>query len=304
MDIRLRIEEIVSSNPVVLFMKGNRQAPQCGFSARVVDVLDELVDDYLTVDVLADEAIREGVKEYGQWPTIPQLYVRGTLIGGADIVAEMMRAGELAPLLGVEGPRETEVPEVHVSDAAVAAFREYAGAPKPDVRLAIDRGLDAELDIEAPREGDLVLDLVTMRLSMDRASARRADGVSIDFVRGPSGTGFRIENPAAPPKVKRMSVEQLDELRRAGKPHLLVDVRTPEERAIAEIAGSELLDEDLRGKLADLDRATTLVLYCHHGVRSRTAAEHCIRMGFRDVWNVEGGIDAWSLRVDPAVARY
>lgn len=304
MDIRLRIEEIVSKSPVVLFMKGTRGAPSCGFSARVVDVLDELLEDYVTVDVLADEAIREGVKEYGQWPTIPQLYVRGKLVGGADIVAEMMRDGELAPLLGVDGPLETVVPEVHVSDAAVAAFRNYAGVAKPDVRMAIDRGFDAELDIDEPREGDVVLDLVTMRLSMDRATARRADGVSIDFVDGPDATGFRIENPSAPPKVRSMSVEQLAKLRESGKPHLLVDVRTPEERAIASIEGSELLDEDLRAKLEDLDRATTLVLYCHHGVRSRTAAEHCVRMGFRDVWNVEGGIDAWSARVDPGVRRY
>lgn len=304
MDIRLRIEEIVSKSPVVLFMKGTRGAPSCGFSARVVDVLDELLEDYVTVDVLADEAIREGVKEYGQWPTIPQLYVRGKLVGGADIVAEMMRDGELAPLLGVDGPLETVVPEVHVSDAAVAAFRKYAGVAKPDVRMVIDRGFDAELDIEEPREGDVVLDLVTIRLSMDRATARRADGVSIDFVDGPDATGFRIENPSAPPKVRSMSVEQLAKLRESGKPHLLVDVRTPEERAIASIEGSELLDEGLRAKLEDLDRATTLVLFCHHGVRSRTAAEHCVRMGFRDVWNVEGGIDAWSARVDPGVRRY
>lgn len=304
MDIRHRIEEIVSKNPVVLFMKGTRRAPSCGFSARVVDVLDELIDDYLTVDVLADEAIREGVKEYGQWPTIPQLYVRGKLVGGADIVTEMMRDGELATLLGVEGPRDVEIPEVHVSDAAVAAFRKYAGVDKPEVRIVIDRGFDAELDIEEPREGDLILDLVTMRLSMDRATARRADGVSIDFVEGPDATGFRVENPAAPPKVRSMNVQQLARLRESGKPHLLIDVRTPEERETASIAGSELLDEDLRAKLEDLDRATMLVLYCHHGVRSRRAAEHCLRMGFRDVWNVEGGIDAWSQRVDPSVPRY
>lgn len=304
MDIRLRIEEIVSKNPVVLFMKGTRRAPSCGFSARVVDVLDELLDDYVTVDVLADEAIREGIKEYGQWPTIPQLYVRGKLVGGADIVAEMMRDGELAPMLGVDGPREFELPEVHVSDAAVAAFRKYSGVGKPDVRIAIDRAFDAELDIEEPREGDVVLDLVSMRLSMDRATARRADGVSIDYVEGPDATGFRVENPAAPPKVRSMSVEQLAKLRESGKPHLLIDVRTPEERAAASIEGSELLDEDLRAKLEDLDRTTMLVLHCHHGVRSRRAAEHCVRMGFRDVWNVEGGIDAWSLRVDGRVPRY
>jgi monothiol glutaredoxin len=304
MDIRLRIEEVLAQGPVVLFMKGTRSAPSCGFSSRVVDVLDELLEDYVTVDVLADEAIREGIKEFGQWPTIPQLYVRGALVGGADIVAEMHRDGELAKVLEVEGPLETVIPEVHVSEAAAAAFRRYAGTAKPDVRLAVDRAFAAELDLESPREGDLVLDLMSLRLSMDRATARRADGVSIDFVEGPAATGFRVENPAAPPKVRSMSVEELDQLRREGKPHLLIDVRTPGERELAVIEGSELLDDDLKEKLEDLDRATTLVLACHHGVRSRVAAEHCVRMGFRDVWNVEGGIDAWSLRVDPTVPRY
>ena len=101
-----------------------------------------------------------------------------------------------------------------------------------------------------------------------------------------------------------MTVEELDRIRKSGKPHLLLDVRTPEERAIARIEGSELLDDAMRTKLEELDRGTTLVLACHHGVRSRAAAEHCLRMGFRDVWNVEGGIEAWSTRVDPKVPRY
>lgn len=303
-DVRARIEAILERESVVLFMKGTRSAPRCGFSARVVDALDELIDEYATVDVLEDETLREEVKRFSEWPTFPQLFVRGKLVGGADIVGEMARAGELAPLLGVAGPREERVPELHVTGAALAAFRRYSGDEKPDVRLAIDRAFDAELDLEAPRAGDVVVDLVSLRVAMDRATARRADGVTIDFVEGPTQSGFRVESPAAPPRVRRMSVEELAELRRSAKPHLLVDVRTPEERDIAEIDGSELLDDDLRAKLEDLDRSTTLVMYCHHGVRSRLAAEHCVRMGFRDVWNVEGGIDAWSERIDPKVARY
>lgn len=303
MDERQRIEEILGSANVVLFMKGTRTAPSCGFSAKVVDILDELVDDYRTVDVLADEALREQIKAYAQWPTLPQLYVGGKLVGGADIVSEMMRAGELAALLGVDGPRETTVPELRVTDAAIAAFRRYAGTDAVDVRLAIDRAFDAELDLEAPREGDVVVSSGPLRIAMDRATARRADGVSIDFVEGTEQSGFRIENPSAPPRVKALSVEALATMRAEGKPHLLIDVRTEEEHAIARIEGSERL-EVLRERLADLDRSRTLVLYCHHGVRSRAAAEHCVRMGFRDVWNVEGGIDAWSVRVDPAVPRY
>lgn len=97
------IEEIVSSQDVVLFMKGVPQAPQCGFSAAVVQVLTQLKVPFRSIDVLADGVVREGVKEYSNWPTIPQLYVKGEFIGGADIVREMFKSGELNALLGDKG---------------------------------------------------------------------------------------------------------------------------------------------------------------------------------------------------------
>ncbi len=92
---RDRLRSIIDSGPVVLFMKGNRQMPQCGFSAQVVQILDSLVPDYTTVDVLSDPHVRQGIKEYSSWPTVPQLYVRGEFVGGCDIVIEMYRSGEL-----------------------------------------------------------------------------------------------------------------------------------------------------------------------------------------------------------------
>ena len=92
---RDRLRSIIDSGPVVLFMKGNRQMPQCGFSAQVVQILDSLVPDYTTVDVLSDPDVRQGIKEYSSWPTVPQLYVRGEFVGGCDIVTEMYRSGEL-----------------------------------------------------------------------------------------------------------------------------------------------------------------------------------------------------------------
>ena len=96
---RKRISETIGSDRVVLFMKGDREAPQCGFSARVVQMLDRIVPDYTTVDVLADPAVRQGIKEFSNWPTIPQLYVAGELVGGCDIVTEMFQSGELATLM-------------------------------------------------------------------------------------------------------------------------------------------------------------------------------------------------------------
>jgi monothiol glutaredoxin len=97
---RKRIDELVKKNRVLLFMKGERSYPQCGFSATVVQILDSLIPDYETVDVLADPAIREGIKAYSQWPTIPQLYIDGEFQGGCDIVREMYASGELQEKLG------------------------------------------------------------------------------------------------------------------------------------------------------------------------------------------------------------
>ena len=92
---RSRIDDLVKNHRVLLFMKGDRSIPQCGFSATVVQILDTLLPEYATVNVLEDPEIREGVKEYSSWPTIPQLYVNGELQGGCDIIREMYETGEL-----------------------------------------------------------------------------------------------------------------------------------------------------------------------------------------------------------------
>lgn len=98
-----RIRADVQSNDVVLFMKGTREMPQCGFSARVAGVLNYMAVPYKDVDVLADPAIRQGIKDFSDWPTIPQLYVKGEFVGGCDIVTEMALSGELDALLDQKG---------------------------------------------------------------------------------------------------------------------------------------------------------------------------------------------------------
>ncbi len=98
-----RIKAIIASSDVVLFMKGVPTAPQCGFSAAVVQILSRLSVPFKSVDVLSDSEIREGIKAFSSWPTIPQLYVKGEFIGGCDIVREMFQAGELTALLSDKG---------------------------------------------------------------------------------------------------------------------------------------------------------------------------------------------------------
>ena len=99
-DAQARIGEIVKSNDIVLFMKGTALFPQCGFSSRAVAILDRLGAKYETVDVLQDAEIRSGIKQYSDWPTIPQLYVRGEFVGGSDIMMEMLESGELQEMIG------------------------------------------------------------------------------------------------------------------------------------------------------------------------------------------------------------
>jgi monothiol glutaredoxin len=98
-ELKARIDSLVTDNQVLLFMKGNKFFPQCGFSARAVGVLQQLNVPFHTVDVLADPDIRQGIKEYGSWPTIPQLYLKGELLGGSDILMEMFESGELAKMV-------------------------------------------------------------------------------------------------------------------------------------------------------------------------------------------------------------
>ncbi len=102
-DAKTQIKETVESNDVVLFMKGTATMPQCGFSSRVAGVLNYMGVDYKDVNVLADDAIRQGIKDFSDWPTIPQLYVKGEFVGGCDIITEMTLSGELDTLLETNG---------------------------------------------------------------------------------------------------------------------------------------------------------------------------------------------------------
>jgi len=302
--LRAHLDAIVASHRVVLFMKGTRFSPSCGFSASVVNLLDTLLGDYHTVDVLADPAVREGIKEYADWPTIPQLYLDGEFLGGADIVRAMHEDGSLAARLGVAAAPQT-VPTLHLTEAAAKALGEAAaGAEGLVLRLEVTARYAYDLFFGDAQPSDRVAVCGALRVHLDAASALRAEGTTIDYVVGSSGAGFRIDNPNEPAKVEGKSPVQVKAMRDAGEAFELVDVRTPEEHEVAAIEGARLLDPAYEHSLLAMDRATRLVFVCHHGVRSRQAAEHFVRKGFRSVFNLEGGIDAWSVTVDPTVPRY
>ncbi len=308
---RADFDRLVHSKPVVLFMKGNRRFPACGFSATVVGILDKLTGPtpaYDTVNILEDAQVREGMKEFSSWPTFPQLYVKGEFVGGCDIVKEMYASGELQKLLGADtlaaASPPVSAPRITLSPAAAKALLDAAAeAPGEVIRLAIDAEFRCDLQIAAREADDFEVASNGAVLYVERASAARADGVQIDFVEGPGGMAFKIDNPNEPPHVKRLAAKELKSLLDLGRIKLF-DVRPESERAMASIAEAKALDKKGQEELFALERGTAIALHCHHGVRSRAAAEELLREGFTNVYNLEGGIEAWSRDVDPSVPRY
>jgi len=298
------LQALIGSDRVVLFMKGNRGAPQCGFSATVVEILDRHVPEYTTVNVLADPAIRDGIKKLSDWPTIPQLYIGGEFVGGCDIVRQMEDEGELVTALG-DAVAEVEPPEITVTDAAAATFRDASVEGDRDdlLRVTIDSAFRHDLALGPSQERDIVVIANGIKLVFDPSSARRAKGLVIDHVREPQ-EGFKLDNPNAPTQVQQTSAAEVKAWLDAGERMQLLDVRTPEERATATIEGSTLVTSENIDELMALPTDTKIVLYCHHGVRSYQAAQHFAQKGFRELHNLVGGIDAWSSEVDDSVPKY
>src|SRR5262245_33679099 len=223
--LKQKIDQLVAQDSVVLFMKGTRSFPQCGFSASVVNILNTLIPKYATVNVLSDPDVRGGMKEYSDWPTFPQLFIKGEFVGGADIVRQMFETGELEKKLG-DLVAPAKVPTVTISARAAqelsAALKE--GSPGDVIHLTITPSWEHQLDIGGKEQSHVTIQTAGVTVQLDRASAARAAGVSIDFIEGPEG-GFKIENPNRPAAVREIPPKELKALLDAGTLKELYDVR-------------------------------------------------------------------------------
>jgi monothiol glutaredoxin len=301
---RTRIETLLKQNPVVLFMKGSPQAPQCGFSAATSGVLNELLPDYATVNVLEDPEIREGIKQYGNWPTIPQLYVRGELIGGADIVQSMYNSGELQELFGLPKPDRTP-PQITITDKAAAAIREALVDAEAGLalHLVIDARFQPQFHLGEPADDAIRAESNGIDILMDVGTAQRARGIRIDWAETMQGAGLSIDNPNAPAAVKELSVREL-KARLDANDITVVDVRPAEERASAKLKQPFRTLDDGADALADLPKDAPLAFLCRTGGRSARAAEQFRAHGYTKVFNVTGGINAWASEIDTSLTPY
>jgi monothiol glutaredoxin len=300
---REKIEDLIQQNHVVLFMKGTPKAPQCGFSSKTVGLLDSVLDNYKSVDVLEDQEIREGIKVYGDWPTIPQLYIDGELVGGCDIVTAMFNNCELHEMLGVEAPDRTP-PEVTITDAAAEKILEsMEGHEGIGLHFAVDAGWQSQFNL-APAEGhEIKIETNGITMLFDLASAQRAQGAVIDWVESMQGAGLTINLPQAPEPVKQMSVTELKN-NLDNNTVILIDVRGSEEQALASLDAAKPMNSETMQFMEALPKDTALAFICHVGNRSQVAAEHFRKQGFTNINNVVGGIDAWSKEIDSSVPEY
>ncbi len=218
--LKERLDQLIATEPVFLFMKGNPTFPRCGFSNQVVQILKAFDIPFGSFDILSDEEVRQGIKEYSDWPTIPQLYIKGEFVGGCDIVRESWESGDLeVTLKGVFPDRE-------------------------------------------------------------------------------------IKGPKPPSKPRNISVQEAKSMQESAETRCL-DVRTPEEREIARVAGFDMLDQAKAQEIvSQWDKETPMLFMCHHGGRSAQAAEYFSQQGFQQVFNINGGIDAWSQEIDSTIPRY
>ncbi len=198
-------------------------------------------------------------------------------------------------------------PTVTITEAALRALRDAMDADdvgaEDVLHLTIDPRFQNDLYFGPREPGDVVVTASGITLAMDARTARRADGLTIDFVDGPSGTGFKMDNPNQSPPVKGICPADLVRMLEGGERLEFVDARGADERAKARVDAARPLDERYESELLAMPRTSKLVFMAHHGRGGQSAARRFFERGFTNVWYVVGGIDSWST-MDPSVPRY
>lgn len=195
---REQLDQLINSHKVVLFLKGTREKPQCGSSSGIVRILDLLLEDYATVDVARQPEITDALALYTNWPAVPQLFVNGEFVGGADVVREMHTAGEFRGVLGLPPLPEVGIPNVTITDAAAKVILDVMGSmPHVELYLEVDALFRHSLSIVDRDERVTRRSVVNgIPLCFDAESAVRADGLVVET--DASGKSLRIENPNKP----------------------------------------------------------------------------------------------------------
>ena len=287
-ELRAKLQAMVDSHDVVLFMKGTRQQPQCGFSNRVVSILEELEIDYQTYNVFSDPDIRSGMKDFSMWPTFPQLYIKQEFVGGCDLVTEMMQSGELPGMLGVT-LEDVEPPTVHCSPNILNLFKESLATHGGGIHIDVSKNFQYDIFI-GPKSNGQVESLVDgVPFYFSRGSAKRANGISLDFKDGDNG-GVLIDNPNEP-KFEDIAVSDVEAWVADNPTAKVYQIGVTAEQVLP---FATLLDASAHQEIGQLPKDHPIAFMCVMGVRSQHAAKDLVFQGYNNVFNIVGGLTAWN----------
>ncbi len=291
---RQTIENLVNNNTCVLFMKGNPKQPQCGFSSNTVKILHDLVgEDFAYCNVLENSDVRDGIKEFGNWPTIPQLYINKELVGGNDIVTEMFNTGELQTMLNLPQPQRKSAVITITEKAKENILSGIENIGSSVLMLSIDSQFNTRFSIEEPKGYEIASDIGEIKIYMDIGTAKRADGIEIDWVEDLNGAGLVIKNPNEPKTVNQLSIKDFQKGLESNLYNNIYDVRSEAEFISRSIPGSKRLDKTNMQDIEALPKDTPLVFVCQVGNTSQGACEFYRKKGFTNVNNLVGGISDW-----------
>lgn len=287
-ELRAKLQAMVDSHDVVLFMKGTRQQPQCGFSNRVVSILEELEIDYQTYNVFSDPDIRSGMKDFSMWPTFPQLYIKQEFVGGCDLVTEMMQSGELPGMLGVT-LEDVEPPTVHCSPNILNLFKESLATHGGGIHIDVSKNFQYDIFIGPKSNGQVESIVDGVPFYFSRGSAKRANGISLDFKDGDNG-GVLIDNPNEP-KFEDITVSDVEAWVADNPTAKIYQIGVTADQVLP---FATLLDATAHQEIGQLPKDHPIAFMCVMGVRSQHAAKDLAFQGYSNVFNIVGGLTAWN----------
>jgi monothiol glutaredoxin len=290
-----RLVALAPTNEIAVFCAGSN--PLSPETLYLVTWLEQRGAQFSLVDAEGDSGLSPFLLEERHQRKFPILCVRGRVVGVGAVLRPLAESGQLARL--IEEPVESRPPVMAASSRAVEMMRKALRTPDDVIRLFVSANLHHELGVDERRPSDVELTLGGVTIVLDRESSSRAEGVAIDWVERSEGSGFRIDNPHEPEGLREVGCEALAQLLDGPQAPLLVDARTEDEFLAGRLQVARLLDNDLLDALPHLDRRTPLAFYCENGRRSRRAAQRHVELGFKVVFVLLGGLQAWQRHFGP-----
>jgi monothiol glutaredoxin len=300
------VKELVEANRLIIFAKGTKDAPRCGFSARAMQVVGQFGKPFEVVDILSDPSIRPALVAHSEFPTSPQVFLNGELLGGSDIIFELSESGELERLIqsAFEGVAVTPAAPapVTISAAALAQLSSFKEDPSEFLRVEVQQQAGGHtyglaLEKQSSPTVDRSWTIGGLKTVISRSCDDLYDKLSVDWVENPEHQGFSVQEVGTPPQPTELDTEELRGLLSSGAKLRIVDVREDDEWAAGHIDGAlhlPLSRIETEWQQHAFEASETLIVYCAKGARSLRATQYLrADKGLPGARSLRGGIGAF-----------